>query len=224
VRSSPTYFPDPRLAGPEGYLGSSARITSDLLLDAYGHGIFPWSDWPARWYSPDPRAIFDLTALRFARRLARVVRQGRFQVTFDTAFSRVMLECMRHHSRESWISSPMVAAYSEFHRLGYAHSVEVWREDRLVGGLYGVQLGRFFAGESMFHREADASKVGFVYLVEKLRDLGVQLFDSQVLSEHTASLGAVEISRDDYLSRLDSALAEGPCPVDWRELDASEGW
>ncbi len=216
-RSSPTYFPDPRLAGPEGYLGSSARITPALLLDAYGHGIFPWSDWPARWYSPNPRAVFDLSTLALSRRLSRVVRQGRFQVTFDEAFSRVMIECMRHHARDSWISSPMVTAYHEFHQMGYAHSVEVWREDHLVGGLYGVQMGRFFAGESMFHREAEASKVGFAHLVDKLRSLGVMLFDSQVLSEHTASLGAFEISRDDYLRRLEMALIDGTAPVRWRE-------
>lgn len=111
----------------------------------------------------------------------------------------------------------MVKAYAEFHRLGYAHSVEVWLDDGLVGGLYGVQIGRFFAGESMFHHEPDASKVAFAHLVEKLRSLDVILFDSQVLSEHTASLGAYEIGRDDYLRRLECALEGGVGPVSWLE-------
>lgn len=202
----PKYFPDPRRAGPEGYLGKTPRITTELLLDAYTHGIFPWSDRPARWYSPDPRSIFDLQTFKLSKRLARVVRQGRFQVTFDRAFPHVMEACRRHHFWTSWISTPMIAAYHEFHKAGYAHSVEVWREGRLVGGLYGVQVGAFFAGESMFHRETDASKVAFAHLVDKLRSLGVVMLDSQVLNEHTASLGAIEIPREDYLQRLDAAM------------------
>ncbi len=217
MREPSKYFPDPRKATAEGYLGSTPRITNELLLDAYSHGIFPWSDRPARWYSPDPRSIFDLQTLRLAKRLARVVRQRRFQVTFDRAFVQVMDGCRRHHFWSSWISSTMVAAYHEFHKAGYAHSVEVWRDQRLVGGLYGVQIGAFFAGESMFHRETDASKVAFAHVVDKLRSLGVVLFDSQVLTEHTASLGAFEIPRADYLDRLEHALSLNLPQTPWND-------
>jgi leucyl/phenylalanyl-tRNA--protein transferase len=128
-----------------------------------------------------------------------------------------MLGCLHHHGRTSWISPSMVEAYCQFHRQGYAHSVEVWAERRLVGGLYGVQIGAFFAGESMFHRETDASKVAFFHLVQKLRALGVVLFDSQVLSEHTARLGAFEISRAEYLRRLSEALASDVHQARWEE-------
>lgn len=210
------YFGDPERAGPDGFLGKTPSITTELLLDAYSHGIFPWSDRPARWYSPDPRSIFDLTTLRIPRRLRRLARSDRFEVTFDRAFAEVMAGCLRHHFWTSWISPPMIESYCAFHRQGYAHSVEVWRDGRLVGGLYGVQIGAFYAGESMFHLEANASKVAFVHLVAKLRLLGVVLFDSQVLTEHTASLGAFEISRKDYLARLQRALALGLPQTPWR--------
>jgi leucyl/phenylalanyl-tRNA--protein transferase len=210
------YFGDPRRAGPEGYLGTTARITPELLLEAYSHGIFPWSDRPARWYSPDPRSVFELSDLRLPRRLQRVVRSQRFKVTFDQAFREVMIGCFQHHFHSPWISLPMIEVYCAFHQQGYAHSVEVWRQGRLVGGLYGVQIGAFYAGESMFHREPNASKVAFAHLVDKLRELGVVLFDSQVLNEHTASLGAVEIPREQYLSRLEQALALGQARACWR--------
>lgn len=210
------YFGDPERAGSDGFLGKTPRITTELLLDAYSHGIFPWSDRPARWYSPDPRSIFDLTTLRIPRRLQRLARSDRFEVTFDLAFAEVMAGCLRHHFWTSWISPPMIETYCAFHRQGYAHSVEVWRDERLVGGLYGVQIGAFYAGESMFHLEANASKVAFAHLVAKLRLLGVVLFDSQVLTEHTASLGAFEISRRDYLARLQRAMALELPQTPWR--------
>lgn len=209
------HFYDPRLADEEGLVGLTPAITPGLLLEAYQNGIFPWSDRPARWYSPDPRSIFDLETLKLSRRLVRVVRQGRFQVTFDRAFAQVMQACRAHHHRYSWLSPTMVAAYTHFHQLGYAHSVEVWFEEELVGGLYGVGMGKFFAGESMFFRHTDASKVAFYHLVVKLRQLGVQLFDSQVINSHTASLGAIEISREDYLKRLELALGVEPSVQVW---------
>lgn len=221
--SLPKHFPDPRLASPEGYLGKTPRITNELLLDAYSHGIFPWSDRPARWYSPDPRSIFDLETLSLPKRLHRVLRQGRFQVSFDQAFPQVMEACRRHHFETSWISTTMIAAYREFHEAGYAHSVEVWREGRMVGGLYGVQVGAFFAGESMFHLESDASKVAFAHLVGKLRSLGVILFDSQVLTEHTARLGAFDIPRAEYLVRLDHALSLGLPQRPWTHQGTGAG-
>jgi leucyl/phenylalanyl-tRNA--protein transferase len=215
------HFGDPRQASAEGFVGKTPRITTELLLEAYTHGIFPWSDEPARWYCPDPRSIFDLETLTISRRLRRLVRQNHFQVTFDRAFQDVMKGCMGHHFWTSWISAPMIAAYAEFHRQGYAHSVEVWKDERLVGGLYGVQVGAFFAGESMFHHETDASKVAFAHLVEKVRSLGVVLLDSQVLNEHTASLGAFEISRAEYFDRLEHALSLNLPQRPWNDQLAS---
>ncbi len=197
-------FLDPRLADLDGLVGVTHEITPKLLLEAYQRGIFPWSDRPAYWYSPDPRAIFEFASVRIPKRVKRLMRGGRYQVTFDRAFSQVMRKCLSHHW-DSWISAPMVAAYTQFHRLGYAHSVEVWREGHLVGGLYGVQVGAVFAGESMFHDLPDCSKIAFAYLVDKLQEVGVVLLDAQVLSDHTARLGAVEVSREDFLARLAQA-------------------
>ena len=212
-------FPNPRRAHPDGYVGSTPRITPELLLESYSHGIFPWSDRPARWFSPDPRSIFDLEALTIPRRLARLARGNTFQVTFDQAFSEVMAGCYQHHFRQAWISRSMIAAYQRFHQQGYAHSVEVWSQGCLVGGLYGVGIGAFFAGESMFHRQPNASKVAFAHLVDKLRSLGVVLFDSQVINDHTASLGAFEIRRADYLDRLEVALSLGLPQRPWNQSD-----
>lgn len=208
------HFLDPRFVDADGLVGVTYAITPALLLEAYQNGIFPWSDRPARWYSPHPRSIFALPSLRVSRRLMRVVRQGRFQVSFDRAFGQVMWACAEHHAL-SWLSPSMIAAYTDFHHMGYAHSVEVWHEERLVGGLYGVGMGRFFAGESMFFHHKDASKVAFFYLVEKLRQLDIALFDSQVINPHTASLGAIEIARDEYLRRLQAVLQEGVAVQNW---------
>ncbi len=208
-------FPDPRQADAYGLVAWSYAVTPKLLLKAYEAGIFPWSDRPARWFCPDPRAVFEWKNIRISRRLARTVRQGRFEVTFDLAFRQVVLGCARHH-KSTWISAGMVDAYTEIHQQGFAHSVEVWREDRLVGGLYGVLCGGAFAGESMFHFEPDASKVGFVHLVEQLRALGVTLFDAQVLTPHTLRLGATEISREQFLDRLEAARELRVKPRLWR--------
>lgn len=186
----------------------------DLLVEAYTSGIFPWTSRPVRWYSPDPRAIFELNQIHIPRRVQRLVRQGRFQVTFDRKFEAVVRGCRAHHS-DCWISDTFLSNYLKLHRLGYAHSVEVWSGQDLVGGLYGVQVGRAFAGESMFHREPNASKVGFSHLVDKLLELGVELFDAQVLTDHTERLGARNIRRHDFLCRLESALAQPWTPAQW---------
>ena len=187
------------------------NLTPEMLLRAYSSGCFPWSGRPARWYCPDPRAIFEWDQIRFSRRLMRTVRQERYTITFDRAFRRVITACSRLHTH-SWIDPEIVEQYVAFHREGYAHSVEAWLDDELVGGLYGVQIRRMFAGESMFHTQRDASKVAFYHLVQRLRELGVELFDAQVLNPHTCSLGATEIPRDDFLCRLREALAG---PGDW---------
>lgn len=210
-------FLDPRLADSEGLVGITQNITPQLLLEAYQRGIFPWSDRPAYWYSPDPRAIFELPSVHIPKRIRRMMRGGRYEVSFDRAFSEVMRKCMAHHW-DSWISPPMIEAYTQFHRMGCAHSVEVWRDGVLVGGLYGVQTGAVFAGESMFNDLPDCSKIAFAHLVDKLQKLGVLLIDAQVLSEHTARLGAVEISRAVFLDRLEVARRVSIPLGSWSEV------
>jgi len=181
---------------------------------AYQSGIFPWPDDPLTWWSPNPRAIFEIEKVRPPRRLLSKLRNSPFTITFDGAFEQVIRQCARSApGREStWISPRFIRAYTALHEAGHAHSVEAWDGDRLVGGLYGVHLNGFFAGESMFYKETDASKLCLFSLFDRLRERGVVLFDTQVLSPLTERLGAIEISREAYLSRLREALQ---IPVTW---------
>ncbi len=200
-------FPPPGLAEPEGLLAVGGDLSPERLLLAYSSGIFPWfnEDDPILWWSPDPRCILEPDQVRISRSLARTLRRGAFAVTFDRCFHAVIEGCAAVRTEKgegTWLSSRMADAYLRLHELGYAHSVECWRGEVLVGGLYGVVLGRCFFGESMFHRETDASKVAFVTLVRRLRGEGVELIDCQLPTAHLASLGAVEISRRDFLGRL----------------------
>lgn len=187
-------------------------LTPDLLLYGYVRGVFPMAD-PAQddalyWYAPDPRGVLPLDGFLVSRNLRRLVRQGRFEVTTDRAFEAVMRACAAPASgRETtWISPEIVEAYTALHRLGAAHSVECWRDGALVGGLYGVAIGGAFFGESMFHRERDASKVALVHLVRHLRAGGFTLLDVQFVTPHLAQFGAVEIPRPAYLRLLDAAI------------------
>jgi leucyl/phenylalanyl-tRNA--protein transferase len=202
------YFLIPELADDTGLVAIGGDLRPERLLEAYCRGIFPWydDDLPICWWSPDPRAIFALDGLHVSRRLRRTIRSGRFQVTVNRDFAGVIRGCA-DRDEGTWIVPEMIRAYETLHRLGHAHSVEVWHEDALAGGVYGVALGGLFAGESMFHRERDASKVALAYLVERLRQRGFQLFDIQFVTEHTARLGAVEIPRAEYLARLRKALS-----------------
>jgi leucyl/phenylalanyl-tRNA---protein transferase len=204
--SEPT-FPDPAEADHHGLIAIGGDLSVDRLLAAYRHGIFPWYDnaTPILWWSPDPRAVFDLDGFHISRRLARTVRSGKFRVTIDSAFAEVVEACSQRDGG-TWITRGMKDAYLELHRLGHAHSVEVWDGKTLAGGVYGVALGGLFAGESMFTRVRDGSKVALVYLFEHLRERGYVLFDAQYLNDHTASLGGREISRAEYLARLREAL------------------
>lgn len=183
-------------------------LTPDLVLRGYCAGAFPMADESGAilWFSPDPRAVFELDELRVSRSLCRVVRSGLFELRFDTAFDEVIAQCA-DRPEGTWISDEIRRVYGQLHEAGFAHSVETWRENRLVGGLYGVALGGAFFGESMFHRETDASKVALVALVERMRDRGFVLLDTQWLTPHLARLGAREIPRDEYLRRLETALA-----------------
>jgi len=207
-------FPDPEAADEDGLLAVGGDLAPGTLLAAYRAGIFPWSDGPITWWSPDPRAVIPLDGLHVSRSLARVIRRGSFRVTFDTAFRRVIEGCAapRPGREETWISPAFVEAYAALHELGWAHSVECWRGDRLAGGIYGLAIGAWFGGESMFSAERDASKVAIAALVERLRERGYVLFDAQVMNPHLASLGAVDIPRAEYLARLRAALpaASGP--------------
>jgi leucyl/phenylalanyl-tRNA--protein transferase len=199
---------DPELADAGGLVAMGGDLSPGRLLDAYRRGIFPWYDenLPICWWSPDPRAIFELDTFHVSRRLRRTCRSGRFQITFDQAFSGVILGCADRPGQGTWITQEMIEAYETLHRSGHAHSVEAWSGEQLAGGIYGVAVGGLFAGESMFSRQRDASKVALVHLVERLREQGYQLFDIQFLNDHTARLGAVEIPRQEYLMRLREAL------------------
>lgn len=188
-------------------------IPAELLISAYASGWFPMAvkEGEIRWFSPDPRGILPLDAFHLPGRLARVVRRGLFRIQIDTAFEAVIRGCAEaERNRDdpgTWISDEIIQSYVALHRRGLAHSVEAWRSDRLAGGLYGVALGGAFFGESMFHRETDASKVALVALIERLRSRGYVLLDTQWVTEHLEQFGAVEILREDYLKRLEAALA-----------------
>jgi len=199
-------FPPPELAEPGGLLAVGGDLETPRLLLAYSMGIFPWfnADDPILWWSPDPRCILEPSALKVSRSLAKVLRRQLFQVTFDRAFSEVIGACaeLRQGREGTWITPEMHHAYCRLHHLGYAHSVEVWQGRALVGGLYGVCLGRCFFGESMFHRVANASKVAFAHLSEHLGQRRFELIDCQLPTPHLASLGAETIPRDEFLRRL----------------------
>jgi len=191
------------------------RPDAELLVRAYARGIFPMADprtGKISYYSPDPRAIFPLDAFHVPKSVARVARSGVFELRSDTAFAEVIARCAeaRPGRRETWLSPRLIRAYLDLHRRGFAHSVEAWREGRLVGGLYGVHIGAAFFGESMFSRPEqggrDSSKVCLAALVEWLRKGGFRLLDTQFSTPHLARFGCVEVARDDYLELLENAL------------------
>lgn len=200
-------FPDPNLARPDGLVALGGDLSTERLLQGYRRGIFPWSIDPITWWSPDPRSIFELDAIHIPRRMARIMRQGKFELSFDSAFEDVICRCSApaRGREETWISAPFIQAYKTLHRQGHAHSVEVWEKGELVGGLYGVAIGGFFAGESMFHSSSNASKAALFHLLQHLHARGFILFDTQVSTPHTRSLGAIDIPRREYLQRLKEA-------------------
>jgi len=199
-------FPPVELAEEGGLLAVGGDLRPERLLLAYSMGIFPWFNDPdpILWWSPDPRFILEFDALHVSRSLAKLLRSERFSVTFDQAFVEVLAACgdVRRQAEGTWITPAMACAYERLHELGYAHSVEVWLDGQLAGGLYGVCLGRCFFGESMFHRATNASKVALVALVERLKARDFELLDCQMPSDHLRSLGGREIARDEFLRRL----------------------
>ncbi len=208
VPGSSQPFPDPRSADDEGLVAIGGDLEPSRLLEAYRCGIFPWFDegMPPLWWSPNPRAILELPNLHVSRSLRRATRRMEFQLTFNQAFERVIVAC-GERQEGTWIVPEMVRAYTTLHRLGAAHSLEVWRAGELVGGLYGVQVGALFAAESMFHAVTGASKVALVAAIRSLSQAGVLLFDVQFLTSHLASMGAIEVTRDEYLRRVAEATA-----------------
>jgi leucyl/phenylalanyl-tRNA--protein transferase len=202
-------LPDPELADDDGIAGVGADLEPGTLLAAYRTGLFPMplGRRSVAWFSPDPRAVIPIDGLRVSRSLRRST--ARFEVRRDTRFADVMVRCADPRRPGGWITPKFVKAYLRLHHMGWANSVECYADGELVGGLYGVRIGGFFAGESMFHSATDASKVALVALVEWLRETGARLLDVQWLTPHLRSLGAVELPRREYLSRLDEAVRVG---------------
>lgn len=200
-------FPPPTEAEPSGLLAVGGDLSPERLLTAYANGIFPWysEDEPILWFSPDPRFVLRPSALRVSRSLRKRVRRGDYRVTLDTAFADVIARCQatpRPGQAGTWITPEMRDAYIALHELGFAHSVEAWRGEELVGGLYGVGLGGLFSGESMFAHAPDASKVAFVWLVRQLERWGVALIDCQIQTDHLERFGAEDLDRDAFLDAL----------------------
>jgi len=197
-------FPDPTLAEPDGLLAVGGDLRPERLLAAYRQGIFPWynDDTPIIWYSPHERFVLRPDRLKISKSMRQVMRSGRFDVTFDQAFGEVIAACATQPRREqdgTWITADMQQAYRKLHALGHAHSVEVWSAGELVGGLYGVAVGSVFCGESMFSKEANASKVALASLCQSGK---YHLIDCQVYTDHLSSLGAAMISRQEYMAAL----------------------
>ncbi|EHJ46681.1 leucyl/phenylalanyl-tRNA/protein transferase [Solidesulfovibrio carbinoliphilus subsp. oakridgensis] len=214
-------FPKPSLAEPGGLLAVGGDLRLERLLAAYRRGIFPWYDErsPILWWSPDPRPILFPGLVHVSKRLARTIRSGRFAVTLDTDFAGVIRGCAgtsRTAGDGTWIVPEMMEAYERLHQAGYAHSVEAWQDGELVGGAYGVAIGKAFFGESMFHRVTDASKVAFVTLCRHLAGQGFHFLDCQQTTGHLCRFGAVEVRRGEFLKRLDLARQDAGEPGPWR--------
>lgn len=207
------------LRSPNGLLAAGGELSASGLLKAYRNGIFPWFNpgEPVLWWSPDPRMVLIPGEFKIFRSLAKVLRKGGYTVRIDTAFEAVMRACaaprIGHHG--TWIDEDMIAAYCALHRLGYAHSVEVWMEDNLVGGLYGVSIGRMFYGESMFSRISNASKIALAHLARQLERWQFGMIDCQMNTPHLAALGAREIPRSEFIARLQELVHYAPI-ADWR--------
>ncbi|WP_110655697.1 leucyl/phenylalanyl-tRNA--protein transferase [Salinicola halimionae] len=205
------------LDDPDGLLAAGGALTPEWLLNAYRHGIFPWyaEGQPILWWSPNPRMVLFLEEIKVRRSLSKRLRNGGFTVTYDRAFEQVIAACAetRAETGGTWIDDAMRLAYENLHHLGHAHSVEVWQEETLVGGLYGLSIGRIFFGESMFSRAADASKIALVQLAHELRQRDFALIDCQMHTPHLASMGARDIARGTFINYLEDNV-NAPNPAD----------
>ena len=201
------YFPPIEMASPEGIIAVGGDLSPERLLLAYKSGIFPWfeDDEPILWWSPPERMVLFFEDLKISKSMRNIINQRKFKVTFNTSFRDVILNCKKISRKDqpgTWITDNMVEAYCKLYELGIAKSVEVWQDDELVGGLYGVDLGHVFCGESMFSKVPNASKFAFIALAKQLELANYHLLDCQVYNDHLASLGCVEIDREDFLMVL----------------------
>lgn len=223
-----TPFPsvDQALRDPNGLLAVGGNLSTRRLLQAYRNGIFPWYNQgqPILWWSPDPRAVLFPERLKVSRSLRKTLKKGLFRITMDQDFRSAIRACAgpRRNSSGTWLTPAMLEAYGRLHDLGLAHSVEAWHDGKLVGGLYGVALGRVFFGESMFSHMTDASKVAFVHFVRQLQDWGYRMIDCQVKSEHLSSLGAEDLPRRQFIARLNQWCELPGVPGPWR-FDTATG-
>ena len=208
-------FPPINTADEDGLLMLGGKLTTAWILAAYRRGIFPWPlddspQTPTAWWCPDPRAVMEFDAFHISKRLMRTIRSDRFEITVDQDFAGVISGCAqpRYDGHGVWLTEALQRVFIELHHAGIAHSVEVWEQDELAGGIYGLALGSYFSAESMFHRSPDASNVALAYLMQHLQERDFSLVDIQVLTEHTARLGGTEIPRETFLRRLSAALTE----------------
>lgn len=208
------------LRDPAGLLAAGSVLTTTRLLEAYSRGIFPWYNPgdPVLWWNPDPRMVLFPQELTVPRSLAKVLRKRHYEIRVDTAFAEVIAGCARPRAQQNgtWLSAEMIAAYTRLHEMGVAHSIETWIEDRLVGGLYGLALGRVFYGESMFTLAPDASKIAFVHLVRQLQRWNFGVIDCQMYTPHLARFGAHEIPRPDFIAHLNNLVNLAAVPTPWR--------
>jgi len=225
--SDPLPSPERARRRPNGLLAAGGGLSTARLLEAYQQGIFPWysEDDPVLWWSPDPRMVLPVGGMRISRSLRRRLRRRDFAVTFDTAFDEVIRACADPRDAEAgtWLAPEMIGAYEALFAEGVAHSVEVRADGALVGGLYGVALGRMFFGESMFSRQTDASKVALAWLVAQLGRWSFEMVDCQMPTDHLASLGAVQVPRPEFLAALRRLVVLPPVPGPWR-FDADLAW
>ncbi len=217
------FFPAVDKANEHGILAIGGDLSPERLLLAYSSGIFPWfsEDDPIIWWSPDPRFVMYPKDLKVSKSMAQVLKKQLFNITFDTNFRSVITACQtvrREGQGGTWITDSMLEAYCTLHDLGYAHSIEAWQNGDLVGGLYGVSLGKVFFGESMFAKVSNASKAAYITLVQKLQKLNFQIIDCQVYTEHLESLGAASIPRTLFIEQVSEALAEETIKGSWQEL------
>lgn len=205
---------------PNGLLAFGDDLSPERIIQAYQQAIFPWfSDGePVMWWSPDPRAIINIKQLNINKTLQKVLKRKTFTITLNNAFNQVIELCADAPFRqeETWIVNPMLAAYKKLHRQGVAHSIEVWHEEKLVGGLYGVAINGYFSGESMFYTQSNASKVALVYLASLLESIGIELIDCQIMNPFLASMGCIEIPRQEFVNQQRMALAIIPPAVFWQ--------
>lgn len=216
LNDDPRLFPrhDYALKEPNGLLAAGGDLSCERLLNAYSLGIFPWysEDDPILWWSPDPRCVLIPDEFKPSRSLSKAIRKSGYKVTSNKCFEEVVTECAAPRLKQdgTWINTHIIESYSNLHKLGYAHSVECWDENELIGGLYGIAIGRAFFGESMFSKKSNSSKIAFAFLCKKLSDWGFEIIDCQVHNPHLESLGAIEIPRAEFLKKLNVAIRLEP--------------